>query len=464
MSQQQYARAASALGTIDPLLREQYFPEVMEQVWRNGSITNQLFQPATDLIASGDGITVQVLTGHSDSARASRNALKDFGNARQVKSQNVKIRFEDDPSAASTGSDFVRTEVVGQLTELELKRGNDPGVALNLAEKVNSDLTESVMWKKPLMYYSDVNGKFAAVNGTKKNNDSDTFADATTYTAGATSFRVPVDYGSVSAFIENTHWDFYSGDTLLADECRVTDFNPVDLSVGFALTDASTVANCDSVADNADIYVSGEKGNGYRCSLREFFDAPSASESWIGGVDRTSADYRWLNPTRLKATASGTVKVDRNQMDTLALAMNYINDGKDMGNSIISSSAIIQTLRKDIGEEALSNQAASNDGAYSFGQDTISYIHPVFGKVRLLADNMHPNDRMHFIRPGDWKLIPYLSAGLQQLAGDTGNWYRESAASGGGGRGMYWRTDAYMLDTPFCMVPKKQGVLLNISA
>lgn len=460
MSAQQYARAGSALGTIAPLLREQYFPEVMEQVWRNGSVTNRIFQPAKDLIANGDGITVQVVTGHTDSARASRNALKDFGNARQMKSRNIKIRFEDDPSAAASGSDFVRTEVVGQLTELELQRGNDPGVALNLAEKVNRDMTEAVMWKKPLMYYSDVNGKFAAVNGTKVNNDADNFAGGTTYTAGSTSFRVPVDFGSVSAFYENTHWDFYSGDTLLADECRVTDFNPVDLSVGFELTDASTVANCDNVADDADIYVSGEKGNGYRCSLREFFDTPSASESWIGGVDRTSSDYRWLNPTRYKATASGTVKIDRDQLDQLAQAMNYIDDGQDMGNVVVSSISVVQTLRKDIGEEALSNQPANNDGNYSFGQNQLSYIHPNFGKVTILADNMHPSDRMHFLRAGDWKLIPYLSAGIQSPE----DWYREQAASGGGGRGMYWRNDAYMIDTPFCFVPKKQGVILNINA
>lgn len=466
MSQQQHTNALTALNTVSELLREQYLPEVAEHVFRAGQITNRIFKPSSEgTTATGDGLTIQVVTGFSDSARSSRNVLKDFGNARQMRAENLKLRYQDSPNSVASGNDFVRTETVAQLTQIELERGNDPGVALNLAERAYREMRDSWDMKHPVMFYSTANAKFAAVNGTKANNDALNFSDASSYTSGATSFRVPVDFGSVSAFKENTHWDFYNGDTLLADECRVTDFNPFDKSVGFTLTDASTVANCNAVVDNADIYRSGEKGNGYRGSLREWFDTPSSGETFLGGVDRTTADYRWLNTQRYEATASGTVKVNRDQLDALADGMGYIDDGMDMGQLVLANTSVLQTLRKSIGEEALSNQSADNDGNYSFGQNQLSYIHPTFGKVVLLGDPLHPGDRMHFLRAGDWQLIPYLNSGLTILPGDgPGGWYREQAASGGGGRGMYWRCDAYGIDTLWCKMPKKQGVILNISA
>lgn len=465
MSQQQYNQAMT-LATVGDALRELYLPGLAEHVFRAGQITNRIFRPSSDgVTVTGDGLTIQVQTGHTDSARASRNVLKDFGNARHLTVSKIKLRYEEDPQDAATGNDFLRTEAVAQITEIERQRGNDPGVALNLAEREYEGMRSSYDHSKPVMYYSTAEGKFAAVNGTKKNNDADNFTDATTYTSGVTSFRVPVDFGSVSAFKENTHWDFYNGDTLLADECRVTDFNPFDLSVGFELTDASTVANCDAVADNADIYRSGEKGNGFRGSLRAWMDAPSSGESFLGGVDRTTASYRWLNTQRYSASSGAAVTINRDHLDSLALGMGYIDDGMDMGQLCLASTSVVQTLRKSIGEEALSNQPANNDGNYSFGQNQLSYIHPTFGKITILADPLHPNDRMHFLRAADWQLIPYLNAGLNIIdEAGNGGWYRESAASGGGGRGMYWRMDAYGIDTLFCKMPKKQGVILNIKA
>lgn len=463
MSQLQYNQAMT-LATVGDALRELYLPGLAEHVWRAGQVTNRIFRPSSDgVTVTGDGLTIQVQTGFTDSARASRNVLKDFGNSRHLTVSKLKLRYEEDPSAAATGNDFVRTEAVAQITEIERQRANDPGVALNLAEREYEGMKSSYDNSKPVMYYSDANGKFAAVNGTKKNNDADNMTDADTYSSGS-SFRVPVDFGSVSAFKPNTHWDFYTGDTLLADEVRVTDFNPFDLSVGFELTDASTVANCDAVVDNADIYRSGEKGNGFRGSLREWFNSPSGGESFLGGVDRTTSAYRWLNTQRYSAGASA-VTVNRDHLDNLALGMGYIDDGMDMGQLVLSSTSIVQTLRKSIGEEALSNQAANNDGNYSFGTNQLYYIHPTFGKVMIVADPLHPNDRMHFLRAADWQLIPYLNAGLNILdEAGNGGWYRESAASGGGGRGMYWRMDAYGIDTLWCKTPQKQGVILNITA
>jgi hypothetical protein len=465
MSFQQYQQAMT-LDTVGDALRELYLPGLAEHVWRAGQVTNRLFRPSSDgVTVTGDGLTIQVQTGMNDSARASRNMLKDFGNSRHLTVSKIKLRAETDPNEAASGNDFLRTEAVAQITELERQRGNDPGVALNLAEREYNGMRDSYDFSKPVMYYSTAEGKFAAVNGTPKDNDADNYAGAGSYSSGATSFRVPVDFGSVSAFKPNTHWDFYTGDTLLADEVRVTDFNPFDLSVGFELTDASTVANCDAVVDNADIYRSGEKGNGFRGSLRAWFDEASSGENFLGGVDRTTSAYRWLKTQRYKATASGTVKINRDQLDALALGMGYVDDGMDMGQLVLSSTSIIQTLRKSIGEEALSNQAANNDGNYSFGQNVLSYIHPTFGKVVLQADPLHPNDRMHFLRAADWQLIPYLNPGLNILdEAGNGGWYREGAASGGGGRGMYWRMDAYDICTLWCKLPQKQGVILNINA
>lgn len=465
MSQGQYNSSLTLLSTVSDLIREQYAPQVADHVFRYGQITNRIFRPSADgTVATGDGLNIQVVTGYSDSARATRNTLSDFGSARQMNATNLKLRFQDDPSSTATGNDFLRIDAVAEITEIELRRGNDAGAAVNLAERVGREMRQNYDDTHPRLYYSDGNGKFAAVNGAPRDADDLTYEGASSYTSGSTTFIAKVDYGSIAAFKKNTHWDFYDGDTLTADECRVVDQDYLEGSVTFELTDKSTVANCDNVGDNDDIYASGEKGNGYRGSLREWFDAPSSGEAFLGGVDRTTSAYRYLNPVRYTPSSTATT-VNRDQLDTLALAMGYVDDGNDMGSVVLTNTSVLQTLRKSIGEEALSNQPADNNGNYSFGTNQLSYIHPTFGKVTLLADTLHPADRMHFLRASDWQLIPYLSAGLNMMDGDVaGGFYRKQAASGGGGRSMYYCAEGYSLDTLFCKMPQKQGVILNIKA
>ena len=145
----------------------------------------------------------------------------------------------------------------------------------------------------------------ALVNGTPRQNDNITFLSATATPTNTTGLRVPIDAGSIAAFRRGTRIDFVNptGGAARVSNVRVTDVNPGDpsgpsigvefISTGIAARRSTNgTGSLATVADNDQIYFSGEKDKGIY-SLGAYFSRPAATgDSFLGGVNRMTAANR----------------------------------------------------------------------------------------------------------------------------------------------------------------------------
>lgn len=463
MSTAHLTKTQSALLTATDLLREEYLDQAPEMAFRFGRVTERLFKPATRAVG-GDGVTLQVIAGRTDSARASRNPSRDFGDQRPFSAGKIKFRFDMDDV---TANDFTELQGVAEIPHLDLIRGDEDEIAVNVAESVRRQLMENAQDSHPILLHATAAGRVALVNDTPKDDDDIDYDSAGSYTSGATTARFKIDGGSIAAFEPGTRWDAYSAaGALLADEMEVTHKNVADNSIGVKLTttgpNQSSVANLDSLANDAELFRSGEKDGGMRSGLTNWFSVPSSGETFIGGVDRTTNTKRWLLPTfERKGAASAAVR--RDFLDDAALNMGFV---LETGKSAVAFGhpSLIQTLRRSIGEDVLKTEGPNPDGNYTFGELGVTFQHPQFGKMTMLADPLAPPDVLKIIVPENWTKLYYGFTGFQMFDGDMGIWYRKEGANAGGGKSKFYRCEGYELCGLFSKSMRDQAVVMNLTA
>lgn len=460
MSAFNLTNAQSIILTATELARTVYMQDTPDVAFRFGRTAERLFQPS-ERLADGNGITMQVIKGRSDSARATRSVYQDFGNANKLQSDDVQVRF----SKTASANDFTRLEAIAEIPHLDLQRGDRAEAAVNIAEKVERQANENVADSFGILLYATGTGRVALVNGTPKQNDDLTWTDSSATPTNATGMRIKVDNGSIAPFEPGTVWDFYDANGVLgADAMRVVDKQPGsdsgEGSVGFEVTDNTTVTVLSGVTDNEEIFRSGERGQGYRGSLTEWCSAPSSGESFVGGLDRTAAANRWMIPNLMRQGATAAT-VNRDHLDEAALAMGYVHE-EGMTPVILSNPSLIQTLRRSVGDDALRSIPADFGGNFTFGELGLAYVHPQFGTVTLLADPLAPTDRMFILTPQTWERIYYGFRGFEWMDSEMGIFFRKSGSLANGGKGVFYRAEGYQIDTPFCKEPRRNGVILNL--
>jgi hypothetical protein len=409
---------------------------------------------------------MQSIVGRTDSSRISRNAAKDFGDQRPLAARNIKLRFSLDDE---TANDFTECQAIAEIPHLDLIRGSVAEAALNMAQEVTRQVRENASDSWPLHYHLPAAGNVALVNGTPVNYHPKSFASGTTYTSGSTTARIKIDTGPIALFEPGTRWDFYSSAGVLqADEVEIVQMNPAEKSVGIKLITSgpnqSTVANLNSLADNAVIYRSGERNQGMRSSFGNYFSDPVASENFIGGVDRTTTDNAYLIPVTTRDGES-SVQISQQHFNDLSDAMGHIfEDGVEQTPVYIMHSDVLSTLRVALGEEAFKIEPPKNTGQYNFGELGLTYMHPAIGKVTLLGDPIAPVDRIRFLIPQDWLRVYYGFRGFQFMEDQGGMWFRKAGGLANGGRSKFFRAEGYELAALHCRRTRVQGEIRNISA
>ena len=320
------SRAESVLLNTTDLLRTQYFDDVERTSFRKGRITERWFRPGEE-IANGDGIEEKLITGRTDSARASLSPYKDFGKNRRMKAAKLKYRF----NSSATSNDFTRLEGVAEIPHLELTTGDPDALSIDTADEVERQLTENVADSFSLLALASGTGRVALVNGAPTLNDFRQLSLATSYSSG-TSMRIAVDNGSVAPFERGMRFDFWTAaGVLAADELSVVDMNPADKSVGFEFSQDTSVSNLDAVVTNVEIFRSGERNNGYRGSVRSWLEdwdvikalnTASTPENFINGLDRSETANWHLLPINTREGLSATpTQVKREHLDDQGVAM-----------------------------------------------------------------------------------------------------------------------------------------------
>lgn len=462
------ADATLVLNEVSSLVQEGYYDEYLPQHDRMSGTLGRLLKLAGEPV-SGDGKTWQNEIQKYDSVRGSTDMISDFASPGQFVPLNVKVRWNESTPASN---DFIKLSGSGQTSIWEVSGATNNGTIIAIAKRLLDQLTADFGEKRAIYQNITRSARLALVNGAPKNNDANTFASCTTYTAGSTTARILVDNGSLAFFKPGVILDAYTSVggldfTLMV----VTDVNYGDGSVGLGRYSSDSSTNFDQLADNDEIFLNSTRNMG-AYSAASWYSLPVAGESFIGGVDRTSANYRWMYPTTYVptgATATAPVPIQTAFFDSLALSMQYAQDDPYRLTPIIMPLDISQSLRTKIGNDAFVPFTALGQDMQKryadFGITNLNYQHPAFGMVSLMSDVFATPGTVRFYNPSTWLSLQYGTRGLQFMNdGDIGMWRRLPSNVAGNGYSMIYRCEAYETLAVYCTNPYKNGQIINVTA
>lgn len=452
--------SATTLQSLSNIIREQYDSEFTDQVFFTGRVTNRLLAPNKTQAIVGDGETFQVETAHAFNGRFDTDVVSDFPTPTAFQAQKLKVRFNE---ANDSLNDFVKFATTGRVSEHELRGVSCKEQAVDIADRIEEEMRIDYDFLLALHRNLDRTARVALINGTPRQNDADNFSSCSA--TPVTTMRAQVDTGPIAAFQPGTRHDFYSAaGALLFTDAIVTDYNPVDSSVGWARASAASSPSFATVVDNTEIYMTGERNKGMY-SIGAWFSRPTSSDAFLGAVNRSTAANRYLNPRATRVGASSKV-VSRNDIDDLANAMSYVQDA-EIAVAIVTDPTMHTKLRNDIGEDAFIPWPSGTEMSKRWmhlGSIGLTYQHPIFGVVKIVADPLSlPND-FRVITPDSWMALQHGKKGLQFMPGSVGGlWDRMESATPGKGKGMFWQCQAYALHCDFCRKPGLQGRALNLT-
>jgi hypothetical protein len=460
--------SAWLLEDVSAIIQQQYFPEFTEEApGRFGAVVNKYFKPSMDAI-TGDGKTMQVEIAPGDTVRFGTDPLGPFASPDVFQAGSIKVRFN---KATPTSSDFSHVSASCQTNDIDLEVAGR-GSIIDFVERMFKQIMPEYDEKLAVHRHLSRSATVGTVAETPKQNNSFNMSQATSGSVtNVTGARFTVSAGSISYFRPGTRIDIYNGANLVVGNVAVTDSNPADLSIGVQYVSGSnTVRNSTgpltltNVASGNIIYYSNERNAGMY-SLGAYFSAPTAGESFIGGVDRTTSGYRWMIPvtTRPGLTAATLTK---SMVDDLAISMGYRQED-EYGVVITTSPDLHQKLRNEYTEAAFLNIPDGDNRLKrfaNFGTMGLNYQHPVFGLVKIMSDVLHVPNTVRVIVPETWRSLYYGFRGLKMMPGTKGGWYRVTETTPNTGLSKVWKCDWYALQTDWCSQPWKNGQILNVSA
>lgn len=412
--------------TVSELLRTK-FGDFRDLARKHGDPVAQRIKkgaivPSTATAGQNGGMWFQVVTSHADTARSSRNASKDFDLPATFKSSQIRVRFDiDDPSS----NDINRIESGFRLHLSEIRAaGLDAGRAVDIAERAAMDATEGVKLTSERLMHADENAVLGTVDGAPKNADSNLYDSATAYTAGSSTACLRMDGLPIGFIKRGMRLDFITSNssTPLANEIEVTDINEVDQSFRVKRTARTTVgANLDAVVTGSRIVMSGEFGQGYKGGFGSLFktEAQQVGENWFGGVDRSTATYRWLQPVKVREALAGTTSVapmSSRLLDQAIRGMSQrLGDDFDSGVNwaVCTGEILLDNWRNSIGDGVMTTRASGTRSGLATGETgAIMYTHGSGQKLDVVSTRTARNDRVYLWDPER----------LEMLAGDFAEW------------------------------------------
>ncbi len=459
--------SAVFLEDISAVIQTQYMPEFTEETpGRFGSTTNKLIKPYKE-IAATDGITMQFELGAADSVRSNNDPLGDMAAPDVFDAGTIRIRFN---RQTPTSNDFTHFSASVQFDTYTIDNMSK-GTIVDAADRVYNAVIKDYDEKLANLRNAPRSGRIALVNETPKKNDTRLFADATATATNAAGMKIKVDNGSIASFRRNLRFDFINPSTgaVNAGNVRVTDTNVAELSVGFEFVTSGPAAklstgNLGSVANNDIIVYSGTYNKGYY-GFGAWFGIPSASESFIGGVDRTTTSYRHMVPTSTREGATAT-KITKTHFADLSIAMGFLSEDEQAGMAFVSDPTIHEALRNELGEQSFIQLPIGDDRMkrfMNFGAVGLTYQSPTFGVVKIMADALCPPNTVRVIASETWKAVYVNHKGLKPVIENGAHWYRLNQSTPNSGRGLIYKADWFGDQVDWCMQPWKNGQILNIN-
>lgn len=482
--------AITALGDIDTVFRDVYWPGFLETVYLHGSETNRVFQPSTRTF-NGKTMEVQAATSHSHPWRAGRDIGVVFDVTKKFRSGSFILTA----SETEASMDFAVLRASVRVSDMELQRAADSAaIAVDVAERLAREITTGYNTKTAGLTHLSRQALIGLVNGAPVANDAIAYADCSAIgSASSGGIRIKVDSGQFGIFKPGLRIGIHNPATTRAVRdanadhmafFEIMDSNPYDFSVGLAplpVEDDSEAAaqalaeyvaidltldlssNC-TVADNDEIYVLGEKYNGTlgkgMNSLGEWFNAGST----LYTRNRSSAEYRWMNPLIFPGSGGAISMTDFN---TVARGMGYEKPGS-MGNPYVAIAPpeIVQGIINDIFADITPYSSIPTDGSSimaRFGYDGVVYHHHTFGAIKIIEDALAPANKVRFLRLGDWERVKTPGHNpFRVMPGNISGMFSR-AVNGSGSPTTEYQADFWAMDADICTAPRLQAELNNIT-
>jgi hypothetical protein len=459
--------SASMLEDAAEIFQEQYdntFDEMYHA--RFGRTTNKLFKPAPRPV-TGDGENIQYEVGGADSVRWQTDPLGSFASPHIIDPGEIKLRWT--PQTTST-HDFTQFTASVQFDIYTLEN-KSKGTVVNLVDRIYDSVIPDFDEKLAIQRHLARTGAVALVNGTPKENDRETMADATSTADNTDGLRCNIDTGSLASFKPNARYDFINPSTgaIRAGNVRCTDVpNFADKSVGWAFettghpTNLST-GNLADVADNDIICFSGTY-NKNLWSFGSWFAAPTNDTNFITGANRTTQAKRWMIPQTI---AAGSVRLTKSHFNQLAIAMGFLSEDPQMGVVWMMGPNQHQVLRDELTEAAFITWPtgdAREARFANFGSHGLNYQHPTFGHVKIVADPLAREDRVLALVNGTWRTYYWGWRGLRSIKDGGTHFYRMNQGTPNTGRGLIYAADWVGNCTDWCTQPFKNGAITGLSA
>lgn len=459
--------AQTVLSDVSSLIKRVYRPGYIEAADRQtGSTINSIVRPSKTRKVGGDGLYVKMGTKRFGGVRASASSLAALPDPGSIDAKELQFRYAEGSAeaAASRTNDFTRFAGTARVSINELRKvhtgQNSP---IDLAEELVKEMTEDYNQKLATYRVLDNTGQLALVNGDLIDGADEHYYNGSTYSASATEVRFQIDNGSIGAF--------YPGMEIFIDagggtdiRAIVDDVNPGDNSLGVTARSGGTLSNFGASAsafDNAIIYI-GDAAGVYMNGPGAWFQRPATGDSFIGGVDRQSKDWRHLIP---KATREGqsSTPITLAHFDDLAQVLQFTNDGT-LTVDMFMDLAMLNQVRKVVGNEALTNVSAMQEGNRRFGTTGLFYQHPQFGEIQFKADSLAPPGTIWAMVQEDWEGLFVDDGQFSFIENEGGSmWYRPTETSSTV-RSLYYQTDTIMLGAAdVCLRGWRQGAILNVT-
>lgn len=467
------------MSQVPGLIVQMYNKKFLPQWGRYGSEFNRIFNIGREeSVIGGDGINVKCYIAPPDTARMSNDVHGDVGIGDYITAQEIKIRFNE---RTPSSNDFTRFSIPVTTTQYQYDNVGT-GTIVDMVKEMTAQVVNNFDEHLAVGRHIPRSGRLAQVSGTPKLNNSTTYAGASGTATNAGGARFKITGGSLALIRVGTRLSFYQTgtSTLRAGNVVVTDVNPSDESIGVVFNatlsgptppitnarlssgDLATVANTD------DIYFAGAYNQGM-FGPAAWASKAVASESFIGGVDRTTAPYRFMNFTRIEATSSGTTKIMASHFDDVGDAMSQSAIGEDDNSGVVAAMhhKLATVLRRDVGEAAFAitpDDERVKQRFANFGMSGANYQHPRFGVIKLIADPlMNPNE-VYFLNSRTWMTYFWRHRGIYLPLGSNEGWYRIPSATAGAALSLVLQCDFLAMAQDFCTAPAKNAVLANVAA
>lgn len=454
--------AILALTTLEEGLKESYKPGIQPTWYRTTGRRAARMVGASPTRVTGDGINLRFEHRAMDAVRPVNRPLQDYGTPGSFDMAALKVRYNLTDAAAH---DFTGFDASVQISSIELANawnGSDQDME-NLVAGATRRLINNFADNRAAYLQLPRTGVICLVNGNLKKNDNPDYGAASA-TGFASSARFKVDGGIPSFLKPGYKIEVEKSDGTGTVYATVAHFNYVDRSLGVTVDSDSpnTFGSTNSAYDNGKIYQRGAKGLGMH-GFRSWFDAPTAGETWIGGIDRTSADWQHINPIRHRVGAA-VATVSREFVDEVLDGLEIVREEGEQG-AIFGNTLMINAFKRDLGDKDVVYQSPQQAQGSRRGTELRTiYMHPATpGGLELVADPLIPDDRLYIVSPGTWETYHY---GAQEInaepGGDHMGWYRTTAADGSS-RSKYWRKDFSQKGMVlWCNEPERNAVILNL--